>query len=72
MILVERETWSSEYRHQCEVRMVIQWRRQDRNKALDYLEGVKKKRGLPAGEMLERDVLRQWQLGNRGNEGDWR
>ena len=38
-------TWSREYRHQCEVRQVIKWRREDRNKAIDYLEAVKKKRG---------------------------
>lgn len=65
-------TWSEEYRHQCEVRQVIKWRREDRNKAIDYLESVKKKRGGGSGEKLERDVLTQWKLGNRGKEGDWR
>ena len=65
-------TWSPEYRHQCEVRQVIKWRREDRNKAIDYLEAVKKKRGQSAGDELERDVITQWQLGNRGKDGDWR
>lgn len=65
-------TWSEEYRHQCEVRTVIRWRREDRNKAHDYLEAVKKKRGEKAGQELERDVRDQWTKGNRGAEGDWR
>ena len=42
------------------------------NKAIDYLEAVKKKRGQSAGDELERDVITQWQLGNRGKDGDWR
>jgi hypothetical protein len=65
-------TWSEEYRHQCEVRTVIRWRMEDRNRALNYMEEVKKKRGKEAGEMLERDVRDQWTKGNRGKEGDWR
>lgn len=65
-------TWTQEYRHQCEVRTVIRWRMEDRNRALNYMEEVKKKRGKEAGEMLERDVRDQWTKGNRGKEGDWR
>lgn len=65
-------TWTQEYRHQCEVRTVIRWRIEDRNRALNYMEEVKKKRGKEAGEMLERDVRDQWTKGNRGKEGDWR
>ena len=65
-------TWTQEYRHQCEVRTVIRWRMEDRNRALNYMEEVKKKRGKEAGEMLERDVRDQWTKGNRGAEGDWR
>ena len=65
-------TWSEEYRHQCEVRTVIRWRREDRNKAHEYLEAVKKKRKEEAGQHLERDVRDQWSKGNRGAEGDWR
>lgn len=65
-------TWTQEYRHQCEVRQVIKWRREDRNRAINYLDGVKKKRGQAAGEELERDVITQWTLGNRGKDGDWR
>jgi hypothetical protein len=65
-------TWTQEYRHQCEVRQVIKWRKEDRNHALDYLEAVRKKRGASAGDQLERDVKDQWTKGNRGNDGDWR
>jgi hypothetical protein len=65
-------TWTEEYRHQCEVRTVIRWRREDRSRALNYLEEVKKKRGKEAGERLENDVRDQWIKGNRGQEGDWR
>lgn len=65
-------TWTQEYRHQCEVRQVLKWRKEDRSHALDYLEAVKKKRGASAGEQLERDVKDQWTKGNRGEHGDWR
>lgn len=69
LILVD--TASMEFRHQCEVRQVIRWRIEDRAKALTYLEGVKKKRP-EEGTVLERDVVRQWKLGNRGQTGDWK
>jgi|GEM_PF-2286018 len=67
MILVE--DWSEEFRHQCEVRMVIRWRMEDRDRALRYLEGVKQKRG---DDKLERDVREQWKMGNRGKENEWK
>lgn len=69
MILVD--TFSMEYRHQCEVRQVILWRIEDRTKALAYLEGVHKKRP-DEGKRLEQDVVLQWKRGNRGQKGDWR
>jgi hypothetical protein len=65
-------TWTEEYRHQCEVRTVIRWRRDDRSRALNYLEDVRKKRGKEAGDRLENDVRDQWAKGNRGQEGDWK
>jgi hypothetical protein len=62
---------SEGYRHRCEVRQVLKWRTQDRNKAIEYLSLVIKKRGDRVAQLLEKDCREQWQLGNRGNEGDW-
>lgn len=73
MILVERGwTYSEEFRHQCEVRTIIRWRMEDRDRALRYLDGVKQRRGEKAGERLDRDVREQWKLGNRGKENEWK
>jgi hypothetical protein len=59
------------HRHRCEVRQVLKWRTQDRNKAIEYLSIVLKKRGDRTAQLLEKDCRQQWQLGNRGDEGDW-
>lgn len=56
------------FRHQCEVRQVLRWRAEDRNKALAYLAKVPDKRRAT----LEKDCRSQWELGNRGEKGDWR
>ncbi len=58
-----------EHRHQCEVRYVLQLRVQDRNKAMEYLSLVREKR---KETQLEDDCRKQWELGNRGDKGDWR
>lgn len=60
-----------EHRHQCEVRYVLQLRVQDRNKAMEYLSLVREKRKEKANK-LELDCRKQWELGNRGEKGDWR
>lgn len=60
---------SEEYRHQCEVRYVLQLRIKGRQTMLDYLAEVKKWRST---HNLEKDAREQWNKGNRGNEGDWR
>ena len=57
-----------EHRHRCEVRAVLAWRVEDRGKAMDYLARVKGDRR----EKLEKDCRIQWELGNRGEKGDWR
>jgi hypothetical protein len=59
-------------RFQCETRHVLALRAEDRQKALDYLELVEKRRGIEAGKALENEVIAQWNLGNRGKWGDWR
>ncbi len=60
------------YRHQTEVRQVLRWRTEDRNKAIDYLGRVRKARGDAAADKLERDTRDQWAKGNRGEKDDWR
>ena len=58
-------------RHKAEVRYVLQLRVQDRNKAMEYLSLVREKRKEKANK-LELDCRKQWELGNRGEKGDWR
>ena len=57
-------------RHRCEVRYVLQLRVQDRNKAMEYLSLVREKRKEKA-KKLEDDCKVQWNLGNRGEKGEW-
>ena len=59
-----------EYRHQCEVRYVLSLRVEDRNKALEYLKLVREKRKEKANK-LELDCKEQWNLGNKGEKGEW-
>lgn len=62
---------SEEYRHQCEVRTVLRWRAENRNKAIEYISVVRAKRGDRAAQILEKDCRDQWQLGNRGENNEW-
>lgn len=59
-------------RHQAEVRQVLAWRAEDRNKAMEYLIQVRKARGDAVAYKLQEDCKEQWAKGNRGNLGDWR
>jgi hypothetical protein len=59
------------HRHRCEVRQVLKWRTQDRNKAIEYLSIVLKKRGDRTAQLLEKDCREQWTKGSRGEEGVW-
>ena len=63
---------SEEHRWRCEVRQVLKWRTQDRNKAIEYLSIVRKKRGDRTAQLLEKDCKTQWTLGNRGLNGEWK
>jgi len=51
---------SEQHRHRCEVRQVLKWRTQDRNKAIEYLSIVRNKRGDRVAQMLEKDCKTQW------------
>ena len=62
---------SEQHRHRCEVRQVLKWRTQDRNKAIEYLSIVRNKRGDRAAQLLEKDCRDQWSKGSRGDEGIW-
>ena len=59
-------------RHRCEVRQVLRWRAEDREKAMEFLTKVRKHRGDITAEKLAKDCKEQWSKGNRGIEGDWR
>ena len=74
LIIVERfvPDNSEEHRHRSEVRQILKWRTQDRNKAIEYLSIVRKKRGDRAAQLLEKDCRDQWTLGNRGLNGEWK
>lgn len=61
-----------EQRHQAEVRQVLKWRVQDRNKAMEYLLAVEKRRGEILANKLRLDTRMQWEKGNRGLDGDWK
>ena len=66
------DTKSEEFRHQAEVRQIIKWRMQDRNKAMEYLQDVAKKRGQDSADRLRKDSAEQWDRKNRGLQGDWK
>lgn len=61
-----------EHRHRCEVRQILKWRAENRDKAINYLSLVHKKRGDVVYTKLEQDCKTQWAKGNRGIKGDWR
>lgn len=66
------DTYSEEYRHQCEVRQILRWRTEDRNKAMAHIERVREQRGDLAAKQLENDARSQWNKGNRGIKGEWK
>lgn len=57
------------FRHQCLVRWVIKKRIEDRTGAHEWMKLWNKNH---PNSILERDVLRQWNLGNRAEGRDWR
>ena len=63
---------SEQHRHRCEVRTILKWRTQDRNKAIEYLSIVRNKRGDRVAQLLEKDCKTQWTLGNRGEDSQWK
>lgn len=64
------DKYSEEWRHQCEVRELIQMRVKNGKQWLrEYLANPKldeKRRGK-----LTNDIWYQWSMGNRGQEGLW-
>lgn len=73
LIIVERfvPDNSEQHRHRSEVRQILKWRTQDRNKAIEYLSIVRIKRGDRVAQLLEKDCRDQWSKGSRGDEGVW-
>jgi hypothetical protein len=64
-------SWSEQYRHQCETRYVLAIRATNRDEAMKYLSMVQEKRKEKAKKLID-DCKKQWELGNRGQWGDWR
>lgn len=62
---------SEQHRHRSEVRQILKWRTQDRNKAIEYLSIVRNKRGDRVAQLLEKDCMEQWSKGSRGDDGIW-
>ncbi len=58
-------------RHRCEVRYVLAIRATNRDEAMKYLSLVQEKRKEKAKQLIV-DCKKQWELGNRGQWGDWR
>lgn len=66
-------TDSEAYRFQCEVRQLLKWGVSKPPGFVGaFLLRVAEKRGKAAKERLECSYREQWQLGNRGEPGDWR
>lgn len=80
MIGITEGVGDDEERHRCLVRWVIRKRIEDRDGAHRWLRGYVDSNGrrhkgwndLHPKSRLEEDVLRQWSLGNKGKEGDWK
>ena len=58
-------------RHRAEVRYVLAIRATNRDEAMKYLSLVQKKRKEKAKQLID-DCKKQWELGNKGQWGDWR
>ena len=59
-----------EYRHQCEVRQHLEYRKE---KGLDWYRKYISTYGFGGRRTkLLRDVAEQWTKGNRGKRGDWK
>jgi REP element-mobilizing transposase RayT len=63
------DKYSEYYRHQCEVRQCIKWRRKNgKIWLIRYLEAIS---STARKERLKQDIWNQWHLGNRGNDNEW-
>jgi len=75
-----REISEEEHKYRCLVRWVIKYRMENRDAAHKWLRGgVDEKNIYRKGWMevrpdspLEKDVINQWKLGNRGEYGEWK
>ncbi len=60
-----RETYTADYRQQCELNMVLRMPSRERRAA--YLELIEKHRGRAAADRMKQELLRAWneRLANR-------
>lgn len=56
----DRPTWSSAYRHECEVRDCIRRYYPDGGAMNEHLVGVQKRRGKAAADKLRADCRIEW------------
>ena len=62
---------TEKFRHECEVRHLLNLRTADTDAAYLYLTKVQSKRGIASASKLLEDSRRQWKWGNRGDRGMW-
>ena len=62
---------TEKFRHECEVRHLLNLRTADTDAAYLYLTKVPAKRGIASASKLLEDSRRQWKWGNRGDRGMW-
>jgi hypothetical protein len=60
---------SDEFRHRCEVRWLLSERTRRGQAGKAWLRGYLS--NLSRRNRLEKDILTQWALGNRGDHGEW-
>ena len=63
-------SYDEEYRHQCEVRQLLKWRKEW---GLQRFQGYLQATGFSSRiAKLRTDIADQWSKGNRGEEGLWK
>lgn len=60
------------FRHQCEVRFLLNLRAKNDGSHTAYAKAIAAKRSLAASARVVDDATDQWKKGNRGKSGDWR
>lgn len=62
----EEGAWSEDHKHRCLVRQILSWKAQGDRASIEIMQRS------PLYPALREEAMRQWNLGNRGEKGDWR